>query len=195
MVEFQYTMARRGSIALVAGVLDDRDTVSGVNAYRVQIGVHIDGPIWFPSADAQTRRDDNVIDMVLPAGGVRGVGVAGRGTPADPPLEVLDVEPTSETDRPTTPLDVLRVLGTPIPPRAAVPAAPSSCRDSTGPAPSTPTTHRSSSTVPSAVDAWFDAVEARLDADTLAASDHRRLSEVHTRATRLINRTRSSPRR
>lgn len=192
MVELQYTTAQRGSVVLVAGVLDDRDTVSGVAAYRVQIGVHIDGSIWLPSSDAQIRRDDNVVDIVLPAGGVRGVGVAGRGTLDDPPLEVLDIDPTSETDRPTTPMDVLRVLGTPIPPRAAVPATPSSYRDSTDPA---PTAHQSSAVIPPAVDTWFDAVEARLDADTLAAADHRRLSEVHTRATRLINRTRSSPRR
>ncbi len=195
MVELQYTTARRGSVVLVAGVLDDRDTVSGVNAYRVQIGVHLDGPLWLPSSNAQTRRDDDVVETVLPAGGVRGVGVAGRGTPADPPLEILDIEPTSQRDNPTTPMDVLRVLGTPIPPRAAVPATPSSCRGLTDPVSSTPTTHRSSAVIPPAVDTWFDAVEARLDADTLAASDRRRLSEIHTRTTRLINRTQSSSER
>ncbi len=193
MVELQYTTARRGAVALVAGVLDDRATVSGVDAYRVRVGVHIDGPVWIPAAHARADREEAVLETVLPAGSVRGIGAAGRGPVDDPPLEVLDIEPTSQTDRPTTPMDVLRVLGTPVPPRAAVPADPpttptsAALREaSTAAAPSETST--SSETVPPAVAAWFDAVEARLDADTPAPSDRLRLAAVHTRAGGLLGR-------
>ncbi len=190
MVELTVRTARRGGITLIGGVLDDHATPSGVDAYRVRLTVSVDGSVWKPPRDDRTRWVDGELETILPAGSTRGVGLAGRGTPATPPLAIASVEPAETHDRPTTPVDILRVLGDPRPPQAAVPApdvqTPSLTALSAAPSQSS---SDDSGSLPAHLGTWLDELAPRAQDGRLTADERTQLTRLRDRATELLEST------
>ncbi len=213
MVELTWTTTHRGGVSLVAGVIDDQATVSGVKAYRVRVAVHAQGTVWKPKRDTKSHWVDGAIEAILPAGQIRGIGAASPETFAEPPLEITAVEPATEADRPTTPQDILRVLGTPTPPRAALPTPGTDKWDTDTPArtsraaktqtqpsatPATETHTPSSAadaaqSIPPGFAAWFDTVETRIAQQAVSPTDRQRLSGIQARADTLLERLQDGP--
>lgn len=123
MVELQTQWATHGDITLIAGQLDNRTAVAGIDAHAVTVEPHINGEVW-PPADQHLPAaswDNGEIHITVPVGSVVGIGVAGHGDPAEPPLEVTGVQPSEQSKQATTPTDILRELGDPRPTDEAIP--------------------------------------------------------------------------
>lgn len=123
MVELQTQWATHGDITLIAGQLDNQTAVAGIDAHTVTVEPQIDGEVW-PPADQHLPAaswDEGEIHITVPVGAIVGIGVAGHGAPADPPLEITSVKPSEDCEQSTTPTDILRELGDPRPGDEAIP--------------------------------------------------------------------------
>lgn len=131
------------AVALVAAVVANGTPV----ARRVRLTARADGSVHPPRRRGvpEAGWSEDGFDGVVPAGGRRALGFAVGGPVADPPVEVTDrgrvagdargdgtvgrdgrsgepLEPGAVGDAEPTPTDLLRELGSPAPPRDAVPA-------------------------------------------------------------------------
>lgn len=178
MVSLACTASREESVTLVTGSLSNPD-----RPRRIRLENCLDGPVWPPrrrGVPAAGWTDDGV-EWTLDAGETRALGYATPAPPADPPMVVAEaepVEPDASADfepRVAVPdvedsVDgVLRTLGSPLPPRDAVPTpTPTDTNAADG-----ATTADELSGSPGkecrapvgvdAADAWLDAVADRLD--------------------------------
>lgn len=163
MVSLSWTTRRQGGVTLV------EVRVAADRARRVRLANCLDGPVWPPRRQGipEAGWDEDGVEVDVPADGQVALGYATPADPADPPVEVARTDPVAPTegfggradvpDIEPTPAGVVRALGDPRPPRDAVPA---------------PDADRPGRDGPATVEAWLEAVEARLDsAADLAAAD------------------------
>lgn len=96
----------------------------------VSVTSRLDGAVMPPRRRGlpEPGWSDRGFEGVVPAAGRLAIGFACRGAPVEPPVEVVDagrVEEDAATAAERSPTDLLRDLGSPAPPRDAVPSAPS----------------------------------------------------------------------
>ena len=158
--------------------------VTAARPRRVRVENRLEGPVWPPRSDGvpepgwdgegfegRVAPDDRLV-----------LGYASPADPVDPPARIADEgEPG---DREPTPQAVVKALGRREPPRAAMPGGADGADsatdfDGTCPGPDTPTSgpdtgpgSGSGGSAGNPVDAWFAAVEGRLEAaeDLVAAT-------------------------
>jgi hypothetical protein len=133
MVSLTCSASRTEGVTLVTGRVENGDDD---RAYRVRLESQFDGPVWPPRRRGRPAAgwDADGFECVLAAGETRALGYASPARPVEPPLVVADTDPvdpdiddTSFTPRVAvpevedTPDGVVRALGSPAPPRDAVP--------------------------------------------------------------------------
>ena len=131
MVSLTCTAAQEQGITLVTGRIEN----SG-RSRRVRVENRLDGPVWPPRRRGVPAAgwSEACFECVLAAGETRALGYASPAPPADPPLAVVETDPADPeaaeaTFEPKsavpsvdeTPNGVVRELGSPRPPRDAVP--------------------------------------------------------------------------
>lgn len=131
MVSLACTTSRAEDVTLVTGRIVNPD-----RPQRVRVENQLDGPVWPPRRRGvpATGWTDDGFECVLAADETRALGYASPAPPVDPPLVVVETEPVDpeavdtgfepQTAVPTveeTPTGVVRALGSPQPPRDAVP--------------------------------------------------------------------------
>ncbi|WP_136717460.1 DUF7857 domain-containing protein [Halorientalis salina] len=131
MVSLTCTASQEQGITLVTGRIENPD-----RPRRVRVENRLDGPVWPPRRRGVPAAgwSDACFECVLAAGETRALGYASPAPPADPPLAVVEAEPVDpesvdDTFEPKsavpsvdeTPNGVVRELGSPRPPRDAVP--------------------------------------------------------------------------
>lgn len=172
MLDAAWTVHETGDVVLVEAVVENTAAV----ARNVGVQPVVEGPVMPPRRRGvpESGWDDGDVQTVVPAHDRLAVGFATTGDPADPPVEVVDSGRASQgpsedrADGPS-PTDVLRDLGSPAPPRDAVPRneAPDG-RPADAPTerpaqvPTEPSAGPTSTRVPGAVASWLDEVAARM---------------------------------
>jgi len=130
MVSLTCHATREEGVTLVTGHVRNPD-----RPRRVRLANELDGPVWPPRVDGVPAEgwDDDGVELVLAADELRAVGYATPADPADDPLAIvsadrvdLDSEPVDDSPAATpgvtnTPNGIVRELGSPRPPRDAVP--------------------------------------------------------------------------
>lgn len=91
-------------------------------ARRVRVRNALDGPAWPPRREGYPAAgwDETGFEGVVDAGAVRALGYASPAPAADPPATVTDLGPAEGTATGEGAADVVRRLGDPRPPRAAI---------------------------------------------------------------------------
>lgn len=132
MVSLTCSASRTEGVTLVTGRVENGDD----RARRVRLESRLDGPVWPPRRQGRpvSGWDADGFECVLSAGETRALGYASPAEPAEPPMVVADTEPVDpDTDDASftphapvpevedTPDGVVRALGSPVPPRDAVP--------------------------------------------------------------------------
>jgi len=166
MATLDWHVRRRGGVTLVALV------VTSDTAERVRIESALD-PVWPPRRQGRPLPgwDGTTYEGTVAPEDRLVLGFASPEPPADQPARLVETEPAESgaSDPAVTARAVVRTLGEGAPPRDAVPTGEweASRPDDTGPgqAPDAsdapPETGSADGTRP--VDAWFDAVESRVD--------------------------------
>lgn len=125
MIDLDWRVHETDDVALVAAVVENE----APTPRRIVLDPRIDGPVLPPRRRGLPERGwtDEGFAGVVPAEGRLALGFASRGELEDPPVAVVDGGRASRdgataagADDPT-PTAVLRNLGSPIPPRDAVP--------------------------------------------------------------------------
>lgn len=122
MVSVDARTVEEDGITLVAATLS-----GGAVPTRVAVDNRLDGPVWPPRRMGKPEAgwDEDGYEGVVPADGEIAIGYACPAPAADPPLEIVTTERVEEGDDSKEKFqdadDVLRGLGTPAPPREAVP--------------------------------------------------------------------------
>jgi hypothetical protein len=131
MVSLTCTASQEQGITLVTGRIENPD-----RPRRVRVENRLDGPVWPPRRRGVPAAgwSDACFECVLTAGETVALGYASPAPPTDPPLAVVETEPVDpeavdDTFEPKsgvpsvdeTPDGVVRELGSPRPPRDAVP--------------------------------------------------------------------------
>jgi hypothetical protein len=134
MVSLSCTATREDGVTLVTGHVRNPG-----RPRRVRLANDLDGPVWPPrtSGVPVAGWEDDTFECIVDAGEVRPVGYATPAPPADEPMTVVASEPadadsipeTAASSRDTSPVPevenspagVVRALGSPRPPRDAVP--------------------------------------------------------------------------
>jgi hypothetical protein len=118
MVSVDARAVETDAATLVAATLQ-----GGTVPTRVTVRNRLDGPVWPPrrSGVPMTGWDESGYRGVVPAGATVGIGYACPAPPADPPVEIVATEPPEDGATFDSADDVRRALGSPAPPRAAVP--------------------------------------------------------------------------
>jgi len=131
MVSLACTTTQQQGITLVTGRIENPD-----RPRRVCVENRLDGPVWPPRRRGVPAAGWTAegFECVLAAGETRAVGYASPAPPTDPPLAVAETEPvdaeagdaafeprTAVPSVENTPAGVVRALGSPRPPRDAVP--------------------------------------------------------------------------
>lgn len=206
MVSLSCTATREEGVTLVTGHVRNEG-----RPQRVRLANRLDGPVWPPRSSGVPAAgwDGDTLECVLAAGAVRAIGYATPAEPAAEPMTVVTTDP-ADVDAESAPgtatgarcevpdveassSGVLRALGSPRPPRDAVPtpevgqgdgasgtSEPPAQTDSAASPTARPDidewrggtdTPSDASTGADAVTAWFDAVEHRLAAgETLSTA-------------------------
>lgn len=196
MIDVDWSVQEAGDVALVAAVVEN----AAPTPRRVVADPRIDGAVLPPRRRGLPERgwSDGEFAGVVPAEGRLSIGFACRGTLDDPPVVVADEGRASRgashvsqgyesrasqggehtaRARDTTPTEVLRDLGSPVPPRDAVPDAVVGARSSEPRRNVTPpdrvarveprgtisTDAGASPDVPEPVGDWLDGVATRVD--------------------------------
>lgn len=120
MVTVDATAREHDGISLVTATV-----AGGPVPTRVALHNRLDGPVWPPRrmGEPVAGWDETGYETVVPAGECVALGYACPAPPADPPLDLVDAERATidgEEDF-ASPSAVLRGLGSPAPPRDAVP--------------------------------------------------------------------------
>lgn len=132
MVSLTCTASRENGVTLVTGCVENE---TQGQSCRVRLENQLDGPVWPPQQDGVPAAgwNDDVFECVLPAGETRPIGYATPAPADDNPMIVTEAEPVDPDDYDgfeprvdvpaiePTPNDVVRTLGSPVPPRDAVP--------------------------------------------------------------------------
>ena len=185
MVSLTCTTTRDGGVTLVTAQVTNPD-----RRRRVRLQHDGDGPVWPPRTEGVPVDgwDGDTFECVLAADERRAVGYA-TPAPVDEPLSIVATDPVEADATDTAPAahlapdvaaspdGVVRALGSPVPPRDAVPDPDAADAPDTEAPATTPSEPASSSTRtdPSCesdsdrppfepVDAWLSSVERRLDA-------------------------------
>lgn len=120
MVTVDATARGCDGISLVTAILD-----GGPVPTRVTVRNRLDGPVWPPRRMGEPLAgwDETGYEAVVPADERVALGYACPAPPANPPLEIVDAEraSTDHEENLASPSAVLRGLGSPAPPRDAVP--------------------------------------------------------------------------
>lgn len=90
MVELRTKTRREDGVTFVAVVV----TNSRRTAQRIRLESQLDGPMWPPTEGRRPLPawDGDRWEARLPAGSSRGIGFASPAPPADPPMELVDIE-------------------------------------------------------------------------------------------------------
>ncbi|MFB6180056.1 MAG: hypothetical protein ABEI77_10065 [Halorientalis sp.] len=131
MVSLACTTSREDDVTLVTARIENPD-----RPRRVRVENQLDGPVWPPRREGVPAAGwtDDGFECLLAADETRAVGYASPAPPADPPLLVVETEPvdpdaieesadtgTALPSVESSPTAVIRELGSPCPPRDAVP--------------------------------------------------------------------------
>lgn len=134
MLDLDWRVRETGDVALVAVVVESE----APTPRRVRVESRLDGPVRPPRRGGVPERgfDETGYEGVVPAGGRLAVGFASPADPVDPPVALVaderaDARPDQEgagtlvgtgpSETSPSAADVLRELGSPAPPRDAVP--------------------------------------------------------------------------
>lgn len=125
MIDLDWRVHETDGVALVAAVVQN----AAPTQRRIVVDPRIDGAVLPPRRRGLPERgwSDEGFAGVVPAEGRIALGFASRGELEDPPVAVLDEGrapqegTTASRADGTTPTDVLRNFGSPVPPRDAVP--------------------------------------------------------------------------
>jgi len=130
MVTLSCDATRHNGVTLVTGHLEH----DGETPRRVRVASELDGPLWPPRRRGVPARGWTAdgFECVLAPGETRAIGAASPAPPAESPLVVAETEPVEDDpdgfeprvsvpDAEPNARDVLRKLGSPRPPRDAVP--------------------------------------------------------------------------
>ena len=191
MVSLTCTTAETDGVTLVTGRIENPD-----RPRRVRLKNELDGPVWPPRRRGVPAAGwtESGFECVLGADESQALGYACPAPAEDPPLVVAEAEPVDPDEvEPAfeprgavpsveeTPTGVVRALGSPRPPRDAVPTPDANAGTSTGSddgsatdSPSEASTTAATTATPDAdgrsgeprveaVDAWLGGVEARLE--------------------------------
>lgn len=183
MLDLHYRVHEAGDVTLVAAVVES----SAPTPRRVRVESTLDGPIWPPRRDGVPGRgwDEEGFEGVVPANGRLALGFASPAPPTEPPLFVVEHErastggtdagPTDRAGQPVPPIPeatpdgVLRALGSPRPPRDAIPRPSAEEPESSGGTPSQPgrpaepwAGRPPGETIPEEVADWLWTVEERV---------------------------------
>ncbi len=161
MLDLDCRVREVGDVTLVDAVVES----AAPTPRRVRIETALEGPVWPPRRDGVPERgwDGDAFEGVVPADGRLALGFASPAAPTEPPVFVVDHERADPDDERSatpppaneriddctagradlrvpvherTPTGILRALGSPAPPRDAVPVPDAS----DGPADSQPRT-------------------------------------------------------
>jgi hypothetical protein len=182
------------TVTLVAAVVDNETPVTRA----VRLHSTLAGPALPPRRRGvpEAGWTDDGFEGVVPPAGRLALGFAAGGPPADPPVEVIDRGRADGADSAgeTTPTAVVRELGSPAPPREAVPSAAPAGSDDGRQAPGAGARQREQrqnedrageDAVPTHVSAWLDAVGDRVDRGATEHGDHAALRRVAERVATL----------
>ena len=194
MLELDWRLHDADGVTLVAVVVEN----TAPTPRRVRIKSRLDAPVQPPRRRGLPERgwEKNGYEGLVPAGDRLGVGFACLAEPAEPPVEIVvderaDVDPPDSSTDPAlgtdvrtgiagledpSPTDVLCELGSPAPPRDAVPdsepaAALPRNDDEVEPADQNSRDSRATGEIPDPVATWLADVDARIEhAERLAGS-------------------------
>lgn len=165
MLDVDWCVHEADGVMLVAAVIENTAPVDR----KVGLVSRLDGAVMPPRQRGlpESGWNEEGFEGVVPAKGRLSLGFAAKSPPEEPPVEIADagratggsdVAMESSSDR--TPTDLLRDLGSPAPPRDAVPVAASGASaPATGPG----TGGHTDQPVPAPVTGWLDDVEERVD--------------------------------
>ncbi|MFB6103655.1 MAG: hypothetical protein ABEJ57_01030 [Halobacteriaceae archaeon] len=156
---------------------------------EVTVASELDGPVLPPRRGGYPVEgwDDTGFVGPIHAGARRAFGFACPAPAVDPPVTVVAADPVDDVRTDRSAADLVRTLGDPRPPAAAVdPTASGSVEASADE--TTGDVAETAAGVPPAIAAWFDAVETRLEAGEHVDGD--RVCAVADRATELHRRCR-----
>lgn len=197
MVSLACHATREDGVTLVTGHVRNPD-----RPRRVRLANQLDGPLWPPRVDGVPADgwDEDGLECVLGADELRAVGYATPAEPAEEPMTVVlaepvdpDTEPAGDSPAaapavPNTPNGIVRELGSPRPPRDAVPTpevepgidpaeSPASAESdgrASGDQPSVENvSERDRTTDGDAVEAWLTGVEQRIEVGETLTPDIR----------------------
>jgi hypothetical protein len=176
----------RDTVSLVAAVVRNETPVPRL----VRLRSTVEEPVLPPRRRGvpEAGWDEEGFAGTVPPEDRLPLGFAVAGRPAEPPVTVVDrgradvVDADVDEGEEPTPADLLRELGSPAPPREAVPAGGDDDGGETG-----VTTEQSvdSGAVPAHVGAWLDAVEDRIGRGASEPADLAALRRVAERAAAL----------
>ncbi len=126
MPELSWTQRRENGITLVEAVVGS--TIPNGET-RITLRSTLSGPVWPPRSEGVPLAgwDSDRYETTVGGGRSVAIGFASPAEPCEPPVEIVEAEPVVRPDTDdhdaVDAADVLRALGDPTPPRAAVPTS------------------------------------------------------------------------